>query len=95
MENKGSEYGSALPQNPLDLLAFIYTPEIAAKMDATLTVAEGLAETSKQKTRLALVRKEFDYARNLGKVASLYASYRFDPSKLTFGPLSDALLERE
>jgi hypothetical protein len=43
MENKGSEYGSALPQNPLDLLAFIYTPEIAAKMDATLTVAEGLA----------------------------------------------------
>ncbi|MBR3924285.1 MAG: DUF4838 domain-containing protein, partial [Kiritimatiellae bacterium] len=95
MENKGSEYGSALPQNPLDLLAFIYTPETAAKMDATLTVAEGLAETSKQKTRLALVRKEFDYARNLGKVASLYASYRFDPSKLTFEPLSDALVERE
>ena len=95
MENEGSEYGSALPQNPLDLLAFIYTPDIAAKMNASLMVAEGLVATHKQKSRLALVRKEFDYARNLGKVASLYASYRFDPSKRTFEPLSDALLERE
>ena len=94
MENPDSEFGSASPQNPLDLLAYIYTPDVAAKMEACLVRAEGLAETQKQKTRLALVRREFDYARNLGKVAALYASYRFDPTELTFAPLADALEER-
>ncbi len=95
MMNPDSEFGSALPGNPLDLLAYIYTPEVAAKMDAALTRAEGLAATEKQKTRIALARMEFGYARNLGKTAALYASYRFSPSEPTFAPLADALDERE
>jgi hypothetical protein len=94
MENKDSEFGTAMPQNPLDALAYVYTPEIAGKMNASLVQAEGLVETPKQKGRLALVRREFDYARNIGKVASLYASYRFNPCKLTFEPLADAIIER-
>ena len=90
-----SEFGSAVPQSPLDLLAYIYEPDTAAKLEASLSLAEGLAATTKQKTRLALVRMEFNYARNLGKVASLYASYRFSPGKLTFAPLATAIEERE
>lgn len=95
MENKDSAFGPATPQSPLDLLAFVYTPDVAAKMQASLVAAEGLVETDKQKKRIELVRREFDYARNLGKVAALYASYRFDPSKPTFAPLANALVERE
>ena len=95
MINPDSEFGCALPTSALDLLAYIYTPDVTAKMESCLVRAEGLAATTKQKTRLALVRREFDYARNLGKVAALYASYRFSPSELTFAPLADAIEERE
>lgn len=95
MANADSDFGSALPQNPLDLLAYVYTPDVAAHMDAALSRAENLVATPKQKTRIALARMEFDYARNLGKVAALYASYRFSPSKVTFAPLADAIEERD
>ena len=95
MVNPDSPFGSALPSTSLDLLAYIYTPDTVAHLEADLARAEGLAVTQKQKTRLALTRLEFNYAKNLGKVAALYASYRFSPGKLTFAPLADALEARE
>ena len=88
------ELSNAAPENPLELLAYVYPPDTVKKMKSCLRQAEKLAETQKQKTRLALVRSEFEYAANLGKIATLYAAYRMDPSPETLAPVGRALDER-
>ena len=88
------ELSNAAPENPLELLAYAYPPDTVTKMRSCLAQAERLAETKKQKTRLALVRSEFDYAANLGKIATLYAAYRMEPSPETLAPLGKAIDER-
>ena len=90
-----SKYAKAMPKDPIDLLAFIYTAERIATMEDFLIRAEHVKGlTDKQKKRLALVRREFTYAKLMGEVAALYAAYRMRPSKPLFAPLAAAIRRR-
>lgn len=75
--------------NPLQLIAFLYPPNLLAALDADLAQAERLAETDKVRTRLGLVRKEFEYLRHLARVVHLYHAYQIQPDV----PLRDRLLD--
>ena len=88
------DYRDAQIQNSLELLAFVYTPDVIKKMESSLKSAERHADTPKRKKRLELVRKEFDYAKNLGQIATLYAAFLASPSKGTIDPLLDKIDER-
>ena len=84
-----------LPANALDLVAYLYTPATCASMEGFLSRAEAMPGlTERQKRRLALTRAEFDYARDVGRVACLYQAFRFNPTKAFFDPLADAVLAR-
>jgi len=96
----GSDLGSygttyARRGTSLPMLGYIYSPDAVKSMEASLTHAEktpGLTE--KMKRRLALVRLEWTYAKNLGKIANLYAAYKTVPTKDSFALLADAIRER-
>jgi hypothetical protein len=81
--------------NSLELLSFVYAPDVLKKMESCLAYAERHADTPKRKKRLALVRAEFDYAKNLGQIGTLYAAFTAAPSKGTLDPLLDRLEARE
>jgi len=80
--------------NAVEALAAIYTPDAIAKLETSLSAAERLARTEKEKKRLALTRMEFDYAKSLGTICHLYFSYRLKPTAESFAPLADAILAR-
>ena len=81
-------YRSAKPKNPLDLHGWMFSPDTTAMMEECLARAERTEGLSaKQKKRLELVRIEFDYAKNLGAISTLYAAYRLRPSKESLAPL--------
>lgn len=61
--------------DPFPLIAFLYPPQILAALENDLALAESLAATPKVKTRLALVRTEFEYLRHLAKVVHLYQAF--------------------
>lgn len=82
---------SGLPNNPRIILGAIYTPDLLEVMEKNLARAEALADTPKIKTRLALVRTEFNYVKNLGTVIGLYNAYRLKPTKTNFLQLADAV----
>ncbi len=87
--------GGGLPANALDLMAFIYTPATCASMEGYLSRAEATPGlTDRQRRRLALTRREFDYARDVGRIACLYQAFRFNPTKAFFEPLADAIVAR-
>ncbi len=87
--------GGGLPANALDLMAYIYTPATCASLEGFLSRAEATPGlTERQRRRLALTRLEFDYARDVGRVACLYQAFRFSPTKAFFDPLADAVLAR-
>ena len=87
-------YRDAQIQEPMELFAFIYTPTVVKTMEEALAAAECLADTPKRKKRLELVRTEFNYAKNLGQIATLYSAFRVSPTKGTLAPLLDKIDER-
>ena len=78
-------------QDPFQLIAFLYTPNLLAALDADLTQAEQLASSDKVKTRLALVRTEFEYVRHLARVVHLYQAYQVQPDAGSRDRVLDAL----
>ena len=85
----------SMPKSALDLHAYVYAPDVVAKLDECLGRAEqtkGLSE--KQRIRLRLVRLEYDYARTMGRIATFYAAYRFAPTKETFAFLGEEIEHR-
>ena len=92
---KPSAYEMAMPRDPIDLIGWIYSPTVLAEMEGALAAAErtpGL--TAKERIRLRRVRVEFDYAKNLGRIAALYAAYRISPCKELFVPLAKEIKVR-
>jgi len=77
--------------DPFQLIAFLYTPKLLAALDADLAQAEKLANTGKVKTRLALVRTEFEYVRHLARVVHLYHAYEIQPDGASRDRLLDAI----
>lgn len=86
-----SSYRDAQIQNPMELLSFVYTPDVLKTMETCLKYAERHADTLKRKKRLELVRAEFEYVKNLGQIATLYAGFRTSPSQGTLAPLLDKI----
>jgi hypothetical protein len=76
------------------ILAYNYSPDVLKTMDTNLQRAEKLAEGQKVKKRLALVRKEFDYVKNLASTIHLYNAYRTVPSWQAFNTLADSIERR-
>lgn len=84
-----------VPENPRVLLTTIYSPDILEIMEKNLARAEALASSDKVKRRLTLVRREFDYARNLSEILHFYNTYRLRPSWEAFNLLAESLDERK
>ena len=92
-----SSYSDAkivLPKSPRVILAYNYSPDVLQTMEANLQRAEKLAESSKVKKRLILVRKEFDYVKNLASIIHIYNAYRTLPNWLFFNKLADFINQR-
>jgi hypothetical protein len=77
--------------DPFQLLAFLYPPALLTALDGSLTQAEKLAATDKIKTRLGLVRTEFEYVRHLARVVHLYHAYQMQPDAGSRDRLLDAI----
>jgi hypothetical protein len=75
--------------DPFQFVAFLYPPHVLAALDADLTQAERVGDSAKVKTRIKLVRREFDWIRNLARVVHLYHAYEMQPD----GPSRDRLLD--
>ena len=77
--------------DPFRLLGFLYTPRLLAALEAQLAQAEKAARAEKVKTRLALVRREFDYLRDLAAVVHLHHAYEVRPDAASRTRLLDAI----
>jgi len=77
--------------DPFQLIAFLYTPKVLAAMESHLAQSEKLATLPKVKTRLALVRTEFDYLKHFARVAHLHQAYQLVPDSGSMNRLLDAI----
>lgn len=78
-------------QDPFQLIAFLYTPNLLNALDADLSLAEKQATTEKSKTRLALVRTEFEYVRHFARVVHLHQAFQMVPDEASRDRLLDAI----
>ena len=80
---------------PLDAIAYLYTPETLKALEEALGRAEAVKTLSKkERTRLGIVRTEFDYLKNLASIATTYAAYRLLPTRESFEPVAKLVKER-
>jgi hypothetical protein len=77
--------------DPFQLLGFLYTPNLLSSLETALAQAEKAADTDKVNVRLALVRREFDYVKNLARVIHLYHAYQIQPDLASRDRLLDAI----
>ena len=87
-------YNPPIPRNPRILVSSIYTAEVLDVMEKQLDRAEKMAKDPKVRKRLELVRKEFDYTKNLGEVLSFYSAFRLFPNKANLDVLLNAIEKR-
>lgn len=80
--------------DPYQLLAFLYTPKVLNALETELAQAERVADTAKIKTRLTLVRREFDYLKALMRVVHLTQAFEMQPDVPSRDRLLDAIDER-
>jgi len=78
-------------QDPFQLLAFLYPPRVLAALESRLSQAERLATAPKVKTRLTLVRTEFEYLKHLARVVHLHQAYEIVPDAASLDRLLDAI----
>ncbi|MCX6984804.1 MAG: hypothetical protein NT118_08660, partial [Lentisphaerae bacterium] len=77
--------------DPFQFLGFLYTPSLLASLEKNLAQAEKIADTEKIKTRLTLVRREFNYLKSLVRVIHLYHAYEIQPDLYSRDRLLDAI----
>jgi len=77
--------------DPFQLLGFLYTPNLLESLEKALAQAEKAADTDKARMRLALARREFDYAKSLARVVHLYHAYQIQPDLASRDRLLDAI----
>lgn len=77
--------------DPMQFLGFFYPPTLLASLEAQLAQAEKLAHSDKIKTRLALVRREFDYLRGVARVVHLNHAFQIQPDRASRDRLLDAI----
>lgn len=77
--------------DPFQLITFLYTPKVLAAMESHLAQSEKLATLPKVRTRLALVRTEFDYLKHFARVAHLHQAWQIAPDQPSLHRLLDAI----
>ena len=88
-------YLNARPKNPLDLHGWAFSPDTTAQMEECLSRAEkAVGLSTKQRKRLELVRLEFDYAKMMGEISTLYAAYKLNRTRAALNPLAEVLKRR-
>ena len=85
------ERGRKTVTDPFQLVTFLYTPQVLANLEAHLAQSERLATTPKVKTRLALVRTEFEYLKHFARVAHLHQAWQIAPDAGSLHRLLDAI----
>ena len=80
--------------DPFQLMGFLYTPSLLASMENQLSIAEKTADSDKAKTRLAVVRKEFDYLKAFAQVVHLTHAFQIRPDINSRNRLLDSIDER-
>lgn len=85
------ERGRKTVQDPFQLITFLYTPRTLATLEGHLAQSEKLARAPKIKSRLALVRTEFDYVKHLARVAHLHQAWQLMPDAGSMSRLLDAI----
>ncbi len=80
--------------DPFRLIGFLYTPKLLAALDADLSRAERIGRSAKVKTRLALVRTEFEYVEHLARVVHLCHAYELLGDAGSRDRLLDAIDQR-
>ena len=89
-------YLKARTKNNGDLHAWAYSPDTIRALENCLAKAEKTAGLSdKEKRRIGLVRREFDYAKAMGMIGVLYGAYRLNPTQASFDALAEAILARK
>ena len=93
--NSAGKFAASLPDDPLDMLAFIYTADTLNSLEGSISLAEkSKSLTEKQRKRLARTRTEFEYVKAMGSIAGLYGAYKYNPTKAGFIPLANAIKRR-
>jgi hypothetical protein len=83
-------------ESKLRLIGFIYPPEILTSLESQLVQAEKTAGlTEKNRLRLALVRREFDYLKSTARVVHMYNAYQTRLDKISLDQLLDEMEARE
>ncbi|MDB5341382.1 MAG: hypothetical protein JWN70_7001 [Planctomycetaceae bacterium] len=82
--------------DPFQFLGFLYTPNLLTSLETQLAQAEKTAAAEqtgaeKIRSRLALVRREFDYLRALAKVVHLHHAFQIQPDLASRDRLLDAI----
>ncbi|MFM8470072.1 MAG: DUF4838 domain-containing protein [Limisphaerales bacterium] len=80
--------------DPFQMMSFLYPPNLFVALEADLKQAEQAATTAKAKTRLALVRREFEYLRHFARVVHLHQAYQVVPDASSRDRLLDAIEAR-
>ena len=86
---------TALAEKPEQLLCALWPPEVLKKMETLLLQAERAPKSALEKERLALVRFQFDYLKNLMQIQFTYRAYSLNPSKPLLTELLKLLDKRE
>ncbi len=79
---------------PESIIAFLYPVELIQGMEKQLALAEKAETSPKTKTRLALVRAEFDYLKGVVTAVHLYNAYQISPDAASLDRLLHAIEAR-
>jgi hypothetical protein len=77
--------------DPGKALSLVYKPDMVLGMEKELQEAEAVALDEKVKRRLALVRMEFDYMKNIIRVNDLYNAWKTRGDQMNLDRLLDAV----
>lgn len=81
--------------DPFRLIGFLFTPSVIEALDKDLRQAEKVAEDANVRSRLALVRREFEFIKHLSKIVHFHQAYLISPDAVALDRLLEAIDERD
>ncbi len=87
-------YIRKMGRNPVRALRIMYTPEIINKLEKELSAAEKTAFSESVKKRLASVRREFNFLKDIMNVIFAWDNFHFKRNAQSFNELLDAVEKR-
>lgn len=82
--------GRKFINDPIGVLAFLYPMQVIKSLETQLALAEKSDTSPKVAARLALVRREFNWMKELITAVHLYHAYQVSPDTVTLDRLLDA-----